>query len=72
MENIFTGLAILLGVSSTAMLILFFIFRNKVNNQVEATITYDHIEEELPKRKRVKSYKPNQVKRKYKKKNYDT
>mgnify|MGYP003347966328 CR=1 FL=1 len=75
MENIFIGICILFAVSSVSMAALFLLFKNKVNESPEriiseATITYDHIEEEMPKVK--KRVKPNtNVKRKYKKKPTD-
>lgn len=70
MENIFIGLCILLSVFFIykVMAVFFLLFREKVDNMSEASIVYDHIEEELPK-KMIKQKKfTTNVKRKYKKK----
>lgn len=60
MESIFIGLCILFGVSSVAMAILFLLFRKPINNMPEATIAYDHIEEEVKKPKRKYKKKKNE------------
>lgn len=64
MESIFIGLCILFGVSAISMLILFLLFRRKVNNMPEGNIVYDHVEEDIQKAIKRKKRKAVNAKRK--------
>lgn len=70
MEKIFIGLAILLGVSSVAMAILYLLYKVDKNEMYPTynDITYDHIEEDIETAIKRKKRKITNAKRKtYKK-----
>lgn len=65
MHTIFIGLAILLGVSSVAMAILYLLYKvDKQERYPVADITYDHIEEDIVKLAQRKKRKAANAKRK--------
>ena len=66
MENIFTGLVILLGVSSISMAVLYLMYRTEKKERypVHSDITYDHIEEDIIKVAQRKKRKAANAKRK--------
>jgi len=66
MESIFTGLVILLGVSSISMAILYLMYRTEKKERypVHSDITYDHIEEDIIKVAQRKKRKAANAKRK--------
>jgi hypothetical protein len=66
MESIFTGLVILLGVSSISMAILYLMYRTEKKERypVHSDITYDHIEEDIIKVAQRKKRKAANTKRK--------
>jgi len=66
MESIFTGLVILLGVSSISMAVLYLMYRTEKKERypVHSDITYDHIEEDIVKIAQRKKRKAANAKRK--------
>lgn len=66
MESIFTGLVILLGVSSLSMAVLYLMYRTEKKERypVHSDITYDHIEEDIIKVAQRKKRKAANAKRK--------
>jgi hypothetical protein len=66
MESIFTGLVILLGVSSISMAVLYLMYRTEKKERypVHSDITYDHIEEDIIKVAQRKKRKAANAKRK--------
>lgn len=66
MESIFTGLVILLGVSSISMAVLYLMYRTEKKERypVHNDITYDHIEEDIIKVAQRKKRKAANAKRK--------
>lgn len=66
MENIFTVLVVLLGISLIGWVVLYLI--HKIEKPVHFDMVYDHIEEELPKKVVKRKKSTTNVKRQYKKK----
>ena len=66
MENIFIGLCILFSLSVSCMVVLYLLFRGKINDTPKGDIVYDHIEEELPKKVVKRRKSTTNPKRKYK------
>lgn len=66
MESIFTGLVILLGISSISMAVLYLMYRTEKKERypVHSDITYDHIEEDIIKAVQRKKRKAANAKRK--------
>lgn len=66
MENIFTVLVVLLGISLIGWVVLYLI--HKIEKPAHFDMVYDHIEEELPKKVVKRKKSTTNVKRQYKKK----